>query len=287
MVVVVPTTHTHMNIVFTIDDVRRRAPAAFTNSPVSSLTDSYAHVTTAHVLDALQQDGWQIITAAQRRARTGVTGEHGRHEIGLTHPALPTHAEGAPVLRLSNSSDGSHAFRLIGGFLRFACTNQLYAGIKCVGGVFHHRGGSLEDRIVAGAREARNNFDRVISRVDLWRQLELSPAQQADFVAAAVAARWPGDTRPQVCESEILRPRRQEDLGRNLWTTFNQAQEGLIRGGFVGNFRVYNPEGQHAGWERRRVRRITGITANQRINTALWSHAEEVAASITGAAIAA
>lgn len=266
-----------MNLI-TIDDVRRRAPAAFTNSPVSSLTDSYAHVTTAHVLDALQQDGWQITTAAQRRARSSVTGEHGRHEIGLTHPELPTHAEGAPVLRLSNSSDGGHAFRLIGGFLRWACTNQLYAGIKCVGGVFHHRGGSLEDRIVAGAREARANFDRVIRRVDLWRQIELSWEQQVDFVAAAVAARWPGDNAPSVSPNEILAPRRLEDQGRSLWTTFNQAQESLIRGGFVANFRVYDPqEGQFEGWERRRVRRITGITANERINTALWNHAEEFA----------
>jgi hypothetical protein len=261
-----------------INDVRRLAPAAFATTPVSSLTESYAHVTTAGVLDALQQDGWQITHAIQRRSRSAVAAEHGKHEISLTHPELPTHAEGAPLLRLSNSSDGSHAFRLIGGFLRFACTNQLYTGIKAVGGVFYHRGGSLEDRIVAGARDARASFDKVISVVDLWRQVELNFDQQIRLADIGVNARW-GDNAPFVRHSSLLVQRRSSDVGDNLWTSFNRVQEAIIRGGFDARFPKPDAVEEVGNW--RRVRKVTGIVANERINTALWQGAEALAAELT------
>ncbi|MFZ9725649.1 MAG: DUF932 domain-containing protein [Ilumatobacteraceae bacterium] len=265
----------------TLEDVRRLAPAAFSNSPASTLSDSYSHVTTAKVLDALQQDGWLIKSAVQSRARKSSSLDHGRHEIALTHPQLPTHVEGSPLLRLSNSSDGFAALRTIGGFLRHACTNQLYAGIKVVGGVFHHRGGGLEDRVVAGARDLRANFDKVISRVDLWRSIELSPEQQLTLARAGLAARW-GTNAPVFADLPgVLSPRRTGDDGRDLWSTFNRVQESLVRGGFGARFRTFDEEGNPTGVAERRVRRITGLAANQRLNTQLWDAADSLAVSLT------
>lgn len=266
-----------------LDTVRYLAPAAFAVTPDASLSDSYSHVTTANVLDALMQDGWTITDARQPRTRTGSV-DHKKHEISLTHRDLPTHAEGSPLLRLSNSSDGGHAFRLIGGFLRAACTNQLYTGIKVVGGVFYHRGGGLEDRIVAGAREARANFDKVISIVDLWRQIELNPEQRRDIAVAAVAARWPGEAGAPVFVDyfQMLQPRRWGDEGSNLWSVFNRAQEAVMRGGFEASFARVNDEGERIpGLNTRYVRKVTSLAATQRINTQLWDHAASIADAIT------
>jgi hypothetical protein len=265
-----------MNII-TTEDVRRLAPAAFSTTPDSTLSESYAHVTTAKVLDALQQDGWAITSARQSR---GQKTEHNRHEVSLTHPLLPTHSEGSPLLRLGNSSDGGSALRLIGGFLRAACLNQNYVGLKVVGGVFYHRGGGLEDRVVAGARQFRADFDKVISRVDLWRQIELSPDAQWTFARRAVSTRWPADasTAPQFVRfDQVLAPRRAADAKNDLWTVFNRCQESLIRGGFRASFRKYDEEGNRTGLAERTVRKVTGLTANQRINTELWDLAESVA----------
>jgi len=261
----------------TIAQVRELAPAAFSITPDSSLSASYAHVTTAHVLDALQQDGWQVTDAKQTRGRKRESLEHNRHEIALTHPALPHHAEGRPLVRLANSSDGGSAVRLIAGFLRFACTNQLYAGIKVAGGVFYHRGGDLENRVVAGARELRANFDKVISRVDLWREIELSPAQQLAFATRGVAYRWPTNG-PEVNAQQLVTPLRVSDMNRSLWTTFNVVQERLVRGGFNASFARLDDQGNPtAERSTRRIRKITGIAANERINTSLWNLAESVA----------
>lgn len=259
--------------------IRSLAPAAFSIAPDAHLTDSYSHVTTANVLDALQQDGWIVTDARQVRSRSLAKLEHRKHEISLTHPELPTHAEGAPLLRLSNSSDGGCAFRLIGGFLRFACTNQLYAGIKAVGGVYYHRGDKLEDRIVAGAREARQNFDRVISAVDLWRSIDLNDDQTIGLLNAAVKARWTESTAPVFVEMDQMNARRRSgDEGRSLWNTFNRAQESIMRGGFTAGFRRRNEQGDVIpGLNYRRIRRVTSLTASERINTQLWQAAESIA----------
>jgi hypothetical protein len=146
--------------------------------------------------------------------------------------------------------------------------------------VFYHRGGDLENRVVAGARELRQNFDRVISRVDLWRSIELSPAQQDVFARRAVAARWPVETQaPALVQiRDVLAPRRASDLGRDLWSVFNRTQESVVRGGFRASFRKFDEQGSPIGIVERRVRKITSITANERINTQLWDLAESVAA---------
>jgi hypothetical protein len=259
--------------------IRSLAPAAFSIAPDAHLTDSYSHVTTANVIDALQQDGWIVTDARQVRSRSLAKLEHRKHEISLTHPDLPTHAEGSPLMRLANSSDGGCAFRLIGGFLRSACTNQLYTGIKAVGGVYHHRGDGLEDRIVAGAREARKNFDRVISAVDLWRSIELSPEQQMAFARQALGFRWPNEkSAPARVSIQYSMARRYNDNGNNLWLAFNRTQESLMRGGWMAGFRQYNDEGiELAGHSYRRVKQVTSLTASERINTQLWQAAEAIA----------
>jgi len=259
--------------------IRSLAPAAFSIAPDAHLTDSYAHVTTANVIDALQQDGWVVTDARQVRSRSLAKLEHRKHEISLTHPDLPTHAEGSPLMRLANSSDGGCAFRLIGGFLRSACTNQLYTGIKAVGGVYHHRGDGLEDRIVAGAREARKNFDRVISAVDLWRSIELSPEQQMAFARQALGFRWPNEkSAPARVSIQYSMARRYGDNGNDLWRSFNRTQESLMRGRWMAGFRQYNDDGTELPTlSYRRVKQVTSLTASERINTQLWQAAESIA----------
>ena len=148
------------------------------------------------------------------------------------------------------------------------------------GGVFNHRGGDLENRIVAGARDARANFDKVISRVDLWRSIELSPEQQRDFALRGLASRWPTNGPVSVNFEHILTPRRSADVSNSLWSVFNRTQESLIRGGFDASFASAEEREQgyfSASRTFRRVRKVTGISANERINTQLWELAESVA----------
>jgi hypothetical protein len=258
----------------TIDQVRAYAPAAFAPVAAPEMSARYAHVTTATVIDALLQDGWTVTNANQRRSRNPERRVHGAHRIALTHPDLPDHPEGRPQMFIGNAGNGESAFRQIGGFLRAACLNQLYTGLRVVGGVFHHRGADLEDRIVAGARDLRKNFDKVLSVVDFWRELRLSDQQEQEFFRAAVAFRWPSgvvvDTRG------ALNPRRVTDVQpRTLWSVFNRSQEALVRGHFQAQFVQRDEDGREIGQRWHTVRRTTSLTAAHRINTGLWNLAEE------------
>lgn len=261
-----------------LDQIRATAPAAF--APVASpeMSDRYSHVTTANLVTALMDDGWKVVQADQARARKATNLDHGKHRIVLTHPELPEHREGRPQMYIGNSSNGESAVRLMGGFLRFACLNQNYAGVKVIGGVFHHAGSALEDRIIAGARSLRQNFDKVISAYDLWNQIELSPEQQASFGREALALRWPNLTVDSVdLMSVALTPLRAEDGGASLWKTYNRVQEKVIRGGFSARFTEVDEAGNARTFDRN-VRKITGLSASERINTGLWELAERHAA---------
>ena len=263
------------NLPLSLEQFRAAAPAAFTAHRAEHLTDHYSHVTTANVVDALQQDGWQVVGADQRGSRKADSIEHNTHRITLWHPELPTHSEGRPQMYLGNSSDGTSAFRTIGGFLRAACLNQNYVGVKVVGGVFYHRGGGLEDRIVAGARELRANFDKVIAKFDLWSQIQLSDEQVNAFKRQALSLRWPTNA-PVEAGFRYGRALRREDDGRSLWLTYNRVQESLIRGGLHATFNVENEDGTTRR-DYRTVRKITGLSASERINTGLWQLAETFA----------
>ena len=274
------------NMPMTLDQIRVAAPAAFAPVAAPEMSDRYSHVTTANLVTALMDDGWKVVQADQARARKETTREHGKHRIVLTHPELPEHREGRPQMYIGNAGNGTSAVRLMGGFLRFACLNQNYAGVKVVGGVFFHAGAALEDRIVAGARNLRANFDKVISKYDLWNQIDLSPEQQASFAREAMALRWPNLAVDSVDLMAVaMTPQRSEDGGSSLWKTYNRVQERVIKGRFHARFTEVDELGNARTFDRN-VRKITGLTASERINTGLWELASELASPAPAPALA-
>ena len=64
--------------------------------------------------------------------------------------------------------------------------------------------------------------------------------------------------------SRFLVPRRPEDVGNDLWRTFNVLQENLLRGGIRGARRPNRLT---------RTRRIRAIREDVRLNSALWEMA--------------
>jgi len=68
--------------------------------------------------------------------------------------------------------------------------------------------------------------------------------------------------------TSISTPRRFEDRGNDLWTTFNRIQENLMRGGLSG----HNRNGR-----RLTTRPIAGVSENVRLNRALWTLTERMA----------
>ncbi|MCY1297040.1 hypothetical protein D9M70_464620 [compost metagenome] len=68
-----------------------------------------------------------------------------------------------------------------------------------------------------------------------------------------------------ITEAQVLMPRRVDDRGSDLWSTFNRIQENLVKGGL---------NGRSAHGRRQSTRPVQGIDQNLRLNRALWMLAE-------------
>jgi Domain of unknown function (DUF932) len=241
--------------------LRESAPAAFAPSAHERLSDSYTFVPTARVLDALSQAGFFPVEARQTRSRAA-SPLHARHLIRLRR-RLETVSlrESLPELLLLNSHDGTSAYQLRVGIFRAVCTNGLVVSV----GVFPacrvlHRGDVVE-QVVRGALEMSERFGVLATMVERMERTVLDEPARLEFAAEALALRFPNDRPGTVTPSAVLKPRRPEDDGADLWRTYNVLQEALTRGGIVRR----SPTNRLI-----RTRRITGIRQDLGLNSALW-----------------
>jgi len=242
------------------DALRERVPAAFAPAAHERTSAAYTFISTERVLSALASAGFLPVEARQAaRARSPV---HARHLIRLRR-RFETIAlrDAIPEILFLNSHDGTSAYQLRVGLYRVICTN----GLVVSAGVFPtwrvaHRGDVVAD-VVQAALEISERFDLLAAAVERMERTQLDRLQQLDFAGEAVALRFPKDLPEAIEPSRFLVPRRAEDVGNDLWRTFNVLQENLLRGGILR---------RTASHRLRRTRRITAIQEDVRLNSALW-----------------
>ena len=244
--------------------LRAQVPAVFAPSAHERLSGSYSFLPTARVLEALGQAGFLPVEARQTRARVR-SALHARHLIRLRRRLeIVSLRQGIPELLLLNSHDGTSAYQLRVGLYRAVCTNGLVVSV----GVFPairalHRGDVLED-VVRGALEMSERFGLLATAVERMERTELDERQRLEFAAEAIALRFPNDRQGAMSPSQLLVPRRPEDVGTDLWRVFNVIQEAVLAGGLVR---------RSATNRLTRSRRITAIGEDIRLNSALWDMA--------------
>lgn len=89
-----------------------------------------------------------------------------------------------------------------------------------------------------------------------------------------ISFRYEGATNTPITPEQLLIPRRFDDRANDLWTTFNVAQENVIKGGLRGVQR--DEEGMRV--RRIKTRSVNGIDQDIKLNKALWLLAEKMAA---------
>lgn len=240
--------------------LRERVPAVFAPAAHERTSTAYTFISTERVLTALASAGFLPVEARQAaRARSPL---HARHLIRLRR-RFETIAlrDAIPEILFLNSHDGTSAYQLRVGLYRVVCTN----GLVVSAGVFPtwrvtHRGDVVAD-VVAAALEISERFDLLAAAVERMEHTRLDRLQQLDFAAEAVALRFPKDPSGSIEPSRFLVAHRAEDVGNDLWRTFNVLQENLLRGGI--------PR-RSASNRLSRTRRITAIREDVRLNSGLW-----------------
>jgi hypothetical protein len=256
------------------DALYRVCPSIFATEAHESRSDRFAPVPTINVVEGLRREGFEVFSAQQAKTRQAGRREFTKHMLRLRHQSLARAAGEAFEVILVNANDGSSSYQMIPGFFRFVCANGLMTGDTFNEVKVKHSGDAVS-QVIEGAYTVLEDAPRVCGQVDQMKALALRPEERELFARCAHVIRFPNaEERPEAAPippARLLLPRRPDDRGSDLWSTFNVVQENTIRGGQAG--RTVNANN--------RVRRVTtreinGIDQSKAINRALWMLAEEM-----------
>lgn len=243
--------------------IKSVAPAAFSNTHSSAMSDRYVFVPTFELLDMFQGEGWNVASAKQ----TG-KGIHSMHEIRMRNGELPKVGDSFFEAIIRNSHNGTMKFSVSSGLFRLVCSNGLTVPTSISESFsIRHTNFNMGD-----VRQLTDNFAKKLpiiqESMEKMMNRELSTKEKIHLTKEALKLRF---GKPEMLSEEtiesILTPNRSEDDGNNLWNVFNTLQEKFVRGGFK-----YSVNNRNI----RTARSINNIINANKVNTELWELAEKM-----------
>jgi hypothetical protein len=260
--------------------IQHLAPSALAEAPAGHLTHRYAFFKTVDVVEGLRQAGWAPIMAQEQLVRDenrrGVQKHlirfHRRDELALRIPKLE---DSRIELILTNSHDGTSAYRLRVGVFRLVCLNGLVVSSADFGAVSIRHSNRTVSEVVNTSTDIAGFSDRIGDKLNAFRLRRLSTAERLQFAKSAIEIRYDSLEECPVRPEVLLEPRRSLDYGDNLWVTLNVVHEGMLRG--------TRPDRRWALIQKRDraqgVRKVSGIDSQIDLNLKLWNLAESFLAS--------
>lgn len=256
------------------------APSVFATAPHESRSARFQPIPTIDVLRALQREGFMPVGAKQSRTRDDGKRDYTKHLIRLRRiddDAKFRVGDTVCEILLKNANDGTSAYDLMAGLFRIRCLNSLVAQTGTVDSVKVRHSGSPADvagRVIEGTYRVLGEARKALSAPQDWGAVRLDRDERMALAEAAHALRFEdaeGSATTPIQPAQLLAPRRSGDTDHDLWTTFNVAQENVVRGGLRG---VTVENGR-----RRRVttRPVNGIDQDVKLNRALWILAQRMA----------
>lgn len=253
-----------------LEDVRRRAPAVFADSPHERVSSRYTFIATERVLSGLMGAGFLPVDVRQTAARQA-SPLHARHLLRLRrrHETVSLR-DSAPEVVLVNSHSGDQTYQLRMGLFRVVCTNGLMVSrgafpAYCVS----HRGNIVEE-VIASALKVAEQFESLAATVERMEQRGLLKDEQIAFAGRALALRFPDPAQSGMQPSQLLTCRRAQDVGDDLWRVYNRTQEHLLRGGLIR---------RSSSGRLTRTRAISSIRRDVDLNGQLWDLATQMLAA--------
>lgn len=251
-----------------------------TETSIDGMSPRYSHITSTRIADTLRQAGWEFSDGTTRRARTPERAAHAAHVLRFRNAALPTINGNIIEAVMLNSHDGSTAFQLGFGVYRIACANGLVVCTQSLGMIRLIHSGLNLDAVFNAATKLTDRAPEVAATVERWSNTSLDHDLALQMSSRMAKARW-GD---RFVEADLLAPRRMEDTRSDLWTTFNRAQESVLRGGMDVTLRrnLHVADGTVDGvtiesTTTRRATAIRGALKQMRLNQDLFAIASEYA----------
>ncbi len=258
----------------TEDQMRAAAPSVFAEGKHASRSERYTYIPTIEVLRGLRKEGFEPFMVAQGASRIEGKAEFTKHMIRMRHAGQVQARPEANEIILINSHDGASSYQMLAGMFRFVCCNGLVVG-SVVDDIRIPHKGNIQGEVIEGAFRVLDEFEAVERHTEAMKALPLEPREEIAFATAALALRFgeqpvedTGGHRPAPVTAEQLNEaRRVDDIGHNLWTTFQRVQENVMRGG---------QPGRSVQGRRLQTRPVGSIDRGVSLNRALWMLAEEM-----------
>jgi len=263
----------------TEDELHRMAPSVFATTAHDSRSERFRPIPTIEVIRGLAKEGFSVVGARQSSTRDPGKADFTKHLLRLRKlddNAVVQVGSTCHEIMLQNGNDGTSAYQLFSGLFRVVCQNSLVNVDRQLDTLKVRHSGDVTAKVIEGTYRVLEGAERALAAPQAWGALPAPRDAAMALAEAAHALRFgdeDGNTTTPIEPVQLLRPRRTEDQGRDLWTTFNVVQENAIRGGLDGIQRD-----EHG----RRVRRVTtrainGIDQDVKLNRALWILGERMA----------
>lgn len=260
------------NSILSQQDIMQRAPAVFSNTKASHLSDKYEALYTADLLPIMADYGFHPTQAAQVKSKKGLP-EHKNHLVAFAKAdtlALPVR----PEIVLFNSHNGSGAVRLFAGAYRMICSNGIVSGHGVQSRMYHSK------RQLAGFEEMLKSIVEglpwFMEKLESLRAVEMTRESAYLLAESAAQLRWkkvtPEATGPcydSLTVQELLCVRREEDNLKDAFTVWNRIQENVLRGNAMIRSVTNTPEGRKDTL--RKARPVNSVKEHVRINEALFN----------------
>lgn len=258
-----------------LDRIRAIAPSVFATRPYYEVSDKYRFIPTVTILEELLSRGFVCVGAGQTNAKAGKL-DFTHHSLRFRIPTGVTRWEVGdiyPEVMVSNAHDRTGTYRALAAFMRVWCSNQCAAPIGKNSEIRTRHVGDVGEVIDATYRVIED-MPMVADSIKRWQQIPLDYDRKMAFARSAALLRWDEDKVP-VQPAELLRSKRPQDNGDDLFTTYQRVQEHLITGG---------DRGRSTTRSRRRMRTqpVKSVLEDTRINKALWSLTSEMEKLVAG-----
>lgn len=258
------------------DELHSLAPSIFATVAHESRSASFKPIATIEVLRGLMTEGFMPVGARQSVARDESRRSFAKHLIRLRRiddDAKFRVGDVVTEIILKNANDGTSGYNLMAGLFRIRCLNSLVAQTGTLDQVnVWHLGGNVRDKVIEGTYRVMEKARAALEAPQAWSQIPLDTGERQAFAMAAHELRFDDPQATPIKPDQFLHARRSDDMGRDLWTTFNVVQENAIRGGLTG-YKVDERNRRH----RVSTREIKGIDQDVKLNKALWTLASEMA----------
>ena len=261
-----------------IEELVDKYPVLGTEAKFNKLSNKYEVVSTADMLRRLDEKDMEVVAVSVQKPRKADKYGFQKHCVTLRKRDIdPGPLKTVPQILLTNSHDGTTAFRVQLGFFRFVCANGLVVGrqtmkplsvrhdigdpVKYVGFAVDHALGKAEQ-----AYRAIHNM-RMASHVD---------SEQTEARLASRLLEGIYDGRDDIDGSrynfwrKFAQPANRNDAREfHLWSLYNRVQHNFVNGKYV------RPDKDGFAVKGRAIK---GIDRLMKVNEQLWDNAVRMAA---------